>query len=79
VCENNHVVSLWNKSTFFIALDYGLNRRGFGVPSGSRNFSRHHRFQTGSGTQPASYPMGIRGSFSGHKAAGAWSWWLTSV
>jgi hypothetical protein len=27
--------------------------------------------QTGSGAHPASYPMGIRGSFSGGKAAGA--------
>jgi hypothetical protein len=34
------------------------------------NFSLHHRVQTGSGAQPASYPMGTRGSFSGGKAAG---------
>jgi hypothetical protein len=28
---------------------------------------------------PASYPMGTRGSFCGDKAAGAWSWPLTSI
>jgi len=28
---------------------------------------------------PASYPVGTRGSFPGGKAAGAWSWPLTSV
>jgi hypothetical protein len=35
------------------------------------NFSFHHRVQNGSGAKPASYPMGTRGSFPGHKAAGA--------
>jgi len=38
---------------------------------GAGNFSLHHRVQTGSGAHPASYPMGIRGSFPGGKAAGA--------
>jgi len=33
----------------------------------------------GSGAHPASYPMGIRGSFPGDKAAGAWNWPLTSI
>jgi hypothetical protein len=28
---------------------------------------------------PASYPMGTRGSFPGGKAAGSWSWPLTSI
>jgi hypothetical protein len=36
-----------------------------------RNFSLHHRAQTGSGAKPASYPMGVGGSFSGGKATGA--------
>jgi len=27
----------------------------------------------------ASYPIGTRGSFPGDKAAGAWSWPLTSI
>jgi hypothetical protein len=43
------------------------------VLAGARNFSLHHRVQTGSGAHPASYPMGTRGSFPGDKAAGAWS------
>jgi hypothetical protein len=32
-----------------------------------------------SGAHPASYPMGTRVSFPGGKAAGAWSWPLTSI
>jgi hypothetical protein len=47
--------------------------------SSSGNFSLHHRVQTGSGAHPASYPMGTRDSFPGGKAAGAWSWPLTSI
>jgi hypothetical protein len=35
--------------------------------------------QTGSGAHPISYPMGTGGSFPGGKAAGAWSWPLTSI
>jgi hypothetical protein len=35
--------------------------------------------QIGSGVHLASYPMGTRGSFPGGKAAGAWSWPLTSI
>jgi hypothetical protein len=35
------------------------------------NFSLHHRLQTGSSAHPASYLIGIRGSFAGGKAAGA--------
>jgi hypothetical protein len=31
------------------------------------------------GAHPASYPMGNRDSFPGDKAAGAWSWSLTSI
>jgi hypothetical protein len=34
--------------------------------------------QTGSGAHPASYSVGIRGSFLWGKAPGAWSWPLTS-
>jgi hypothetical protein len=33
-----------------------------------------HRLQTGSEAHPASYSVGIRGSFLGGRAAGAWSW-----
>jgi hypothetical protein len=35
--------------------------------------------QYGSGVHPASYPMGTGCSFPGDKAAGAWSWPLTST
>jgi len=47
---------------------------GLRLPAATGNFSPYHRVQTGSGADPASYPMGIRDSFSGSKAAGAWSW-----
>jgi hypothetical protein len=33
-------------------------------------FSPYHRFQTGSGAHPASYTMGIKGSFPGSKWPG---------
>jgi hypothetical protein len=52
---------------------------GVRVPAGPGNFSLHHRVQTGSGTHPSSYPTGTRGSFLGGKAAGAWTWPLTSI
>jgi len=38
-----------------------------------------NRVQNGSGAHPASYLRGTRGSFPGNKAAGAWSWPLTSI
>jgi hypothetical protein len=73
-----------NKSRDFsvgIALGYGLGDRGSRVwfPEEAGNFSLHQRVQNGSGAHPASYPMGTRGSFPGGKAAGAWSWPLTSI
>jgi hypothetical protein len=49
----------------------------FRVPAGAGNFSLHHRIQTGSGTHPASYPMGTRGSLPDGKAVGVWNWPLT--
>jgi hypothetical protein len=63
------------------ALGYGLDNRGSRVrfPPEAGNFSLHHRVQNGSGAHPASYPMVIRCSFPGGKAAGAWSWPLTSI
>jgi hypothetical protein len=56
-----------------ITLGYGLDDRGsrFRFPAGAGNFFLHHRIQNGSGSHPASYPMGARGSFVGGKAAGA--------
>jgi hypothetical protein len=60
-------------SSVGIALGYGLDDRGFRVPfpAGARNFSLHHRVQTGSGVRPPSYPVGTKGSFPGGKVAGA--------
>jgi hypothetical protein len=64
-------------SSVGIATDYGLDDRMIGVriPSGAGNFFLHHSwFQNGSGTHPASYPMGTGGgggSLHGGKAAGA--------
>jgi hypothetical protein len=68
-------------SSVSIALGYGMDDRGSRVrfPARAGNFSLHHRVQNGSGAHPASYPMGTGGSFLGDKAAGAWSWPLTSI
>jgi hypothetical protein len=68
-------------SSVGIGLGDGLDDRGSRVrsPAGAGNFSLHHRVQNGSGTYPASYQMNTRGSFPGGKAAGAWSWPLTSI
>jgi hypothetical protein len=68
-------------SSVGIALGYRLDDRGSRVrfPAEAGNFSLCHRVQNGSGAHPASYPMGTRGSSPGGKAAGAWSWPLTSI
>jgi hypothetical protein len=60
-------------SSVGISLGYGLDDRGSGVQFlvGAGNFSPHHRVQNDSWAHPASYPMGIRGSFPGGKADGA--------
>jgi hypothetical protein len=67
-------------SSVGIALGYGLDDRGsrFRYPTGTGNFSLHHRVQNGSGAHPASYPMDSGGSFPGSKTAGVWSWPLPS-
>jgi hypothetical protein len=75
----------WTKmgreSSVGIALSYGQDDWGSRVrfPAGAGNFSLHHRVQNGSGAHQASHPVGIRGSFPGGKAAGAWSWPLHLV
>jgi hypothetical protein len=61
---------LWSPDKEFIRLEQECGSR-VRSPSGAGNFSLHHRVQNGSGAHPASYPMGIRGSFPGGKAAGA--------
>jgi hypothetical protein len=58
-------------------LDYRGPRVRF--PARTGNFPLHHRVQNGSGYHPASYPMGIGGSFHDSKVAGAWNWPLTSI
>jgi hypothetical protein len=60
-------------SSVSMALGYGLDDRGSRVriPAGAGNFSLHHRVQNGSGTHPASYPVGARGSLPAGKVAGA--------
>jgi hypothetical protein len=54
-----------------MALGYGLEDRGsrFRFSAGAGNC-----IQNGCEAHPASYPTGTRGSFSGRKAAWAWSW-----
>jgi hypothetical protein len=62
-----------------IATGYGLDDWGVEVESRKdQEFSRLQSVHTGSGAHPTSYPMGTGGSFPGGKAAGAWSWPLTS-
>jgi hypothetical protein len=60
-------------SSVGIVLGYGLDTQGSRVQllAGAGNFSLHHHVQNGSGAHPASYPMGTRGFFPGHKAVGA--------
>jgi hypothetical protein len=59
-------------SSVGIALGYGLDDWGSKVrfPAGAGNFSLHHRLRNGSGTHPASYPMGTRGFFPRAKRPG---------
>jgi hypothetical protein len=41
------------------------------IPDRDKRFLLLYSVKTGSGVQPASYPMGTGGSFSGGKVAGA--------
>jgi hypothetical protein len=63
VCLNSYSHGDHDKShhsSVGIALDYELDDRGqgFDFQRGAGNFSPHHRVQNGSGSHPASYPMG---------------------
>jgi hypothetical protein len=75
------LISRSRGSSVGMGLGYGLDDRGSRVrfPAGTGNFSVHYRVKNCSGAHPASYPMGERGCFLGGKAAGAWSWPLTST
>jgi hypothetical protein len=76
-----HITSVYLLTSVSIAIDYGLDDRMIGVriPAGAGNFSLRHHVQTGSGAHPASYLMRTGGSLPGGKAAGTWSWPLTSI
>jgi hypothetical protein len=65
---------------YTIATSYGLDDRrvGLRVSEGSRIFSSPDRPDRLWGPPKTSYPMGTGGSSPGGKAAGAWSWPLTS-
>jgi hypothetical protein len=54
-----------------IATGYWLDNRGGQSSSPGRVKNFLHVVQTGSGANPASYPMGTGGSFPRGKAAGA--------
>jgi hypothetical protein len=57
------------------SVGYGLESSRARVPAWAGNFSLHHRFQTGSGANPASYTMVTRGFSLGIKWQGRESRW----
>jgi hypothetical protein len=58
----------------------GLRAKWLGFSSWwGQDFSLFHSVQTNSGAHPASYPVGLGGSFPGEKAAETWRWPLTSI
>jgi hypothetical protein len=58
----------WSRdSSVGMAMGYGLDSR-VRFQAGARDFSLFHSVQTGSGAQPASYPMDTGGDFPGGKA-----------
>jgi len=52
---------------------------GIRIMAGDGSLSLYHPIQTDSGAHPPSYSMGAGASFPDGKAAGAWSWPLTSI
>jgi hypothetical protein len=67
------VVVITDTSTAGIVLQFGLDNWDSTVRFlvGAENFSLHHHIQNGSGTHPASCPVGTRGSFPGSKSGWA--------
>jgi hypothetical protein len=59
-------------------MGYGLDSWG-SIPGRAWDSSLLHSAQIDSGVHPASYPVGTGTSFPSGKAAGVWSWPLTST
>jgi hypothetical protein len=64
------IITQRRDSSVRVAMGYWLEGRG-STPGRNKRFSPLHSVQTGSGTHPASYRMGIGGSF--HWEKGAWA------
>jgi hypothetical protein len=62
-----------------VSIGIGYELDGLGSIPGRQDFSLLYSIQTDSGAYPASYLMGTGGRFPRGKAAGAWSWPLTSI
>jgi hypothetical protein len=72
--------SLWISRDRSVAIVTGYNLQArVRFPTGERDFSLLHSVHTGSGAHPVSYIVGTGSSFHSGKAAGAWSWSLTST
>jgi hypothetical protein len=67
-------------SSFETSVDFQRTARIQGyIPGRAKGFSLLRDVQSGSGAHPTSYKKGTGGCFPGGKAAGAWSWLLTSI
>jgi hypothetical protein len=53
---------LQNENFVPLSIIYGLDNQ-VSIPGKGRDFFLRHRVQTGPGAHPASYPMGVGGSF----------------
>jgi hypothetical protein len=62
------MIIIWNKGRQYISIGIATGwTTGVRLPTGTRDFSLLYSVQTGSEAHPASYPMGIGGSFPGGK------------
>jgi len=64
--------------SFVFYLRTGWSDDQVSIPSRGREFSIRNRVHTGSGAHSVSYPMGTWSFLHRGKAAGSWSWPLTS-
>jgi hypothetical protein len=69
----------WYLSRYSDWLRAGRSDDRGSIPDGCSEFFLRYHVRTGYGVHPASCSVGIRDCFSGCKAAGAWSWPLTSI